>query len=281
MSSFEPRVDLERETVPDLWVEWLIAGELPPAQAEALRARLEREHDPRLERFGAENADFFQAHPAGPFVARVRAAAEAEASTRDGGAAWLWVALPVAALLLLGAWAWWGQLRAGEELPDPGVQGPVAMAEGGDEEGVRIKGLRASLRLHLETAGGELRQLSDGERVQSGARIQVAYVAAGSEHGVIVSIDGRGAATLHHPQSPAGDSALRDEGEIPLPFSYELDDAPKFERFFFITSPSPLDVQAVVDAAEALAAQSDAATGELELEAVAPSSTSFSFILTK
>ncbi|MCP4157377.1 MAG: ActD protein, partial [bacterium] len=41
---------------------------------------------------------------------------------------------------------------------------------------------------------------------------------------------------------------------ILLPNAIELDDAPGFERFFFITSTTPIDVPALLTTAEKLAA---------------------------
>ena len=51
----------------------------------------------------------------------------------------------------------------------------------------------------------------------------------------------------------------------PLPNSYQLDDAPRFERFFLITHPKPIDREWILDLAQALANNGEeAATGQLE-----------------
>jgi hypothetical protein len=80
--------------------------------------------------------------------------------------------------------------------------------------------------------------------------LQVSYVALGRPYGVIFSIDGAGVVTLHHPTSAEGEQALVDlDGAVPLPSAYELDDAPRFEKFFFVTALHPLDVTAILEKA--------------------------------
>ena len=73
--------------------------------------------------------------------------------------------------------------------------------------------------------------------------------------GVIVSIDGNGAVTLHAPRDAATSSVLEPEGATLLPDAYELDDAPHFERFFFVTAAERIPVRTVLDAARTLAGQ--------------------------
>ena len=54
---------------------------------------------------------------------------------------------------------------------------------------------------------------------------------------------------------------------MPLAYSYELDDAPAFERFFFATSAAPFPVTEVVAAANELAGSRNARERELSLPA--------------
>lgn len=95
--------------------------------------------------------------------------------------------------------------------------------------------------------------LSDGNRASPGDLLQLAYVAAGEPYGMILSIDGRGAVTLHFPGSQGESTKLEMNKQSLLPNAIELDDAPKFERFFFLTSESPIDVGGVLSEAQILA----------------------------
>ncbi len=125
-------------------------------------------------------------------------------------------------------------------------------------ETVRVKGLKPSIMIYRER-DGKAELLSDGAEVRDRDLLQIGYIAAGDSHGVILSIDGRGTTTLHFPTSPASTTELERSGQVMLPYAYELDDAPGFERFFFITSDSPLSVSQILDSARRLAGQKDRA----------------------
>ena len=55
------------------------------------------------------------------------------------------------------------------------------------------------------------------------------------------------------------------EGEHKLGFSGELDDAPRYERYFMVSSDKPIDVQSVLDAAARLASTGQAGERDLPL----------------
>jgi len=88
--------------------------------------------------------------------------------------------------------------------------------------------------------------LSDGDKARAGDLLQLAYVSAEESYGMIFSIDGRGLITLHFPVSKDKSTQLELNKQSSLPNAIELDDAPGFERFFFLTSGSPIDVNAVL-----------------------------------
>ena len=117
-----------------------------------------------------------------------------------------------------------------------------------DPERERIKGLVPALTLYRQTAAGS-ETLADGAVAHTGDVIRVGYRAAGRTHGVIVSIDGRGAVTMHLP-SDGDRAAVLDRGAtVLLDHAYELDDAPRWERFYFITGATPFSIAPVLDAA--------------------------------
>jgi len=103
------------------------------------------------------------------------------------------------------------------------------------EDGVRIKGLTPHLNIYLQTKTGH-EQLREHQNLREGDTLQLSYVAAGFQYGVIVSIDGRGIVTQHFPFEEATLFKMNPSGEFMLQRAYELDDAPEFEHFFFITS---------------------------------------------
>lgn len=137
---------------------------------------------------------------------------------------------------------------------EPGTEpGTAPTVQPPDEEPVRIKGLDPHLLLHRQR-NGRVEALPDGAVAQAGDLIQISYMAAGSRNGVVVSLDGAGLVTLHHPSRPEGRPTLESRGQHALDHAYELDDARSFERFVFVTSgDEPLAPATVIAAARRLA----------------------------
>jgi hypothetical protein len=136
---------------------------------------------------------------------------------------------------------------------------PRAVRNSGDEG--RIKGTtasRPSLAVYRRTPSGSER-LADGDIVRPGDLLRVGYTSAGRAYGMILSIDGRGALTMHLP--PNGSEAVslaQDARTTLLDHAYELDDAPNVERFYFITGPRPFPVSGILAAARAARSAPDA-----------------------
>ena len=115
----------------------------------------------------------------------------------------------------------------------------VALAE--NESDTRIKGLEARMEVWKKTPVGIV-QLNDLDSVGEGDEIQLRYAVPEKCFGLLFSMDGNGALTLH-----MGDGVKAIElapGKMnSLPFAYKLDDAPYFEKFFFVTSPKEFAVE--------------------------------------
>ena len=115
----------------------------------------------------------------------------------------------------------------------------VAFAE--TQSDTRIKGLDARMEVWKKTDAGIV-QLQDLDEVREGDEIQLRYAVPEKCFGLLFSMDGNGALTLH-----MGDGVKAVEltpGKMnSLPFAYKLDDAPYFEKFFFVTSPKEFAVE--------------------------------------
>lgn len=115
----------------------------------------------------------------------------------------------------------------------------VALAE--IQSDTRIKGLDARMEVWKKTPVGIV-QLNDLDSVGEGDEIQLRYAVPEKCFGLLFSMDGNGALTLH-----MGDGVKAIElapGKMnSLPFAYKLDDAPYFEKFFFVTSPKEFAVE--------------------------------------
>jgi hypothetical protein len=117
----------------------------------------------------------------------------------------------------------------------------------------RAKGQGLELRVYRQREG-RVERVAEGTEAAAGELLQLGFVRAGHVHGVLLSIDGRGAVTLHWPLVVGASTALPpDGGEHLLPQSYQLDDAPAFERFVFLGAAAPLRVDAILASAKQLA----------------------------
>ena len=229
------------EGLSDHVLERLVAGDLPPARADAVRARLlaDPEGRARLSRLQASNDEILRSHPPSVVAAeierRLDRAARAQAERERRPRSWrlnMTLGLPVlaaAVTLVMGVRGGW---LAGAH---PGAGTPVV-----DDSGDTLKGLRPSLRVYRKVAG-RVERLQDGAPTRAGDELQLAYVAAGHRYGAVASADGAGHVTYHLPSVAGPAVRLRTEGETVLPTAYELDAAPGFERFVFVTSDEPFD----------------------------------------
>ena len=97
--------------------------------------------------------------------------------------------------------------------------------------------------------------------LHEGNTVQLAYTApAGAEcYGVIFSIDGRSAVTMHYPYRRGQSSLLASGKRIFLNEAYILDDAPDYEVFVLVVSGEPLDAEAVLRDAWNVAEQTETA----------------------
>lgn len=119
--------------------------------------------------------------------------------------------------------------------------------------GIRPKG-NTGFRLYLEN-GDSYQPLGTGDTVTEGSVIQIALDTDKDRYGVLFSLDGNGIMTLHYPPDTsetdsAGTALPGTEGNGLLPYGYKLDDAPRFERFVFVVSGTPLIAQEILTDAE-------------------------------
>lgn len=116
----------------------------------------------------------------------------------------------------------------------------VAMVDQND--GLRIKGLSARMEVWKKTGDSAVQMENLGE-AREGDEIQLRYAVAEKCFGLLFSMDGNGTITMHMGE---GNRAIGLEpGKMTtLPFAYKLDNAPKFEKFFFLTSKSEFELNA-------------------------------------
>jgi anti-sigma factor RsiW len=245
----------ERE-VTDWQIERYLLGELPAAEREAVARALAADEAVarRASQLRASNREILEAHPPRLAAAIIRE----RLSARVAGSSWRPGRLALATSLALVATGSLLLLRAPSQEPTA----------------TRIKGLQPSLLVYRHTVAGD-EVLADRTAARPGDLVQVAYQAAGRPFGVIVSLDGRGGVTVHHPEIGKTAARLASGRPVRLASAFRLDDAPRWERFYFVTSARSFTVDEVVEAARRAG---PAAPGKLPLP---PDLDQTSFTLTK
>jgi hypothetical protein len=114
----------------------------------------------------------------------------------------------------------------------------VAMAD--TDNGTRIKGMQASLEVWKKTGDSAVQMVNLGD-AHEGDEIQLRYRVPQKCFGMLFSMDGNGTITMHMGE---GNKAIELEpGKMTtLPFAYKLDNAPKFEKFFLLTSQNSFEI---------------------------------------
>jgi len=244
-----------RAEISEFTLERYVAGELSQAEAKGIEAAAfeEPELAARIEAIRESNVEILHAYPSSIMAKRIAA----KSNPARGRVPPFW-ALSAAALLVVGIGL---GLTVG--------RGLVPGASGLDD--TRAKGSALHLSLYKK-AGTEVENLADGARVRTADLLQIGYHSGAKGYGAIFSIDGRGTLTFHLPAGYSGGdldaSAIENRGENLLPAAYELDDAPRFERFFFVFSTTPFRLASLEERARRLARDPLAAeTGGLELPA--------------
>jgi hypothetical protein len=261
--------------LPDWLVERAALDEVPAASADRIARADSRELAERIAALRDDTAAELARHPAGPAVIQIEARIAADARRRAEARRrrrlrWLGVATSAAAAVVV------AHVVVDRGAPDePAHSRAVALEDG------RVKGparLLAFRQLGGPTGaatgdqgaqGVQIERLEQDAVVRAGDVIQLRYNAGGRGYGMIASLDGAGVVTLHYPLSedaPPEATAVASDTTA-LPTAYALDDAPGFERFFFLTANAPLDVHQALAALRALARRGDSATGSLDLPA--------------
>jgi hypothetical protein len=222
--------------VPDVWLEQYRLDELDGRRRGELGARMASDPEvcARLAALARSDDETWRALDA-PAFARAIVERASRARRRRATRPVLWL-VPVAAGLMAAVWAGpWRPFRGAD------VGGTEIASE------TRVKGADASLEIYRWTGAGSER-LADGDRAAAGDTVRIGYRVTAPLYGMIASVDGRGVVTRHHPAAGTLATALTPGDTVLLDYAFELDDAPRWEQFHLVTSPTPFDIDPVVRA---------------------------------
>ena len=219
--------------ISDFKLERYLLGELPESEMAALQ-----KHEAEDEIFAARVAEmrlqgkrFVAENPFAALEERIEAAGGVEnraVAPRNT----LWLKVAAALVIALGIFSAVVLNRNVDTFDSQNASMEVAMAD--MDNGTRIKGMQASLEVWKKTGDSAVQMVNLGN-ASEGDEIQLRYRVPQKCFGMLFSMDGNGTITMHMGE---GNKAIELEpGKMTtLPFAYKLDNAPKFEKFFLLTS---------------------------------------------
>ena len=232
--------------IPDLYIEQLVLDELPEEKMQTvLNSREVANRVDEIKRSNREILFMYSPETMAEYIReRMEESEPAEDVTRRSAARNIsrWMPLLAAAVLAVMVFTF----------------GPTRFQRSGADAGsaaelTRIKGAQPTIHIYRQIREGS-EKLENGAEAYQNDVLQIGYMPAGKRFGAIISIDGRGQVTLHYPEHINESTELEADGEILLPFAYQLDDAPGFERFYFISSDSDFSLSSIILSAESIAA---------------------------
>jgi hypothetical protein len=215
--------------ISDFKLERYLLGELPEVEMAALRKR-EAEDElfaARVKMMREEGERFLAENPFSGLEDKLENDQRSvERSLWLRVAAVLVVAFGVFSLVVLN--------RQTEIVNESSVTSGMDVAMADVDNGTRIKGMTAGLEVWKKMGDSAVQMVNLGE-AREGDEIQLRYRVPQKCFGMLFSMDGNGTVTMHMGE---GNRAVELEpGKMTtLPFAYKLDNAPKFEKFFLLTS---------------------------------------------
>jgi hypothetical protein len=232
---------MNEEIISEYYLERYTLGELPDEEAEAIRQKAVS--DPglqaALENIESSNKEILALYP--PPIVKASLSTHIAEKPKKSFPLKPALAVSSAAIVLLTLFLVLPLLKEKPGIVYTDAEQDVTLIKGIPKVDLTITQLLVYRKIQ-----DKVQLLSDGDRAREGDLLQLAYVATEEPYGMIFSIDGGGLITLHFPESEKESTKLELNKQYSLPNAIELDDAPGFERFFFLTSESPIDVNVIL-----------------------------------
>lgn len=227
--------------ISDFKLERYLLGELPQKEMKALQQR-EAEDEifaARVAEMREQGKRFLAENPFAALDDKLEAAEDSKFSVEAASQPNMWwIKIAAALVIALGIFSVVVLNRDVATYDSNANSMEVAMAD--TDNGTRIKGMQASLEVWKKTGDSAVQMVNLGNAYE-GDEIQLRYRVPQKCFGMLISMDGNGTITMHMGE---GNSAIELEpGKMTtLPFAYKLDNAPKFEKFFLLTSEKSFEI---------------------------------------
>jgi hypothetical protein len=247
---------MEKNFISDWKLERYLLGELPAREIEYLRVfeGLRGGVWERVEVLRASNGTILRRYPP---VAMGRKIETASAVNRDGVSKWRLVVQQYQPLSVKTSnvpfWAVPAMVCAAVALLIIPLQllptaqtdtAAVQYLEGVDRAKGTGTGAAPSIEVWRKN-GAEAERLTPEALARSGDVVQLRYIVPTSCYGALISVDGRGALTVHLSGDSGKAAPLTSGRPIALSDAYQLDDAPLFETFYLVTAKDNFDIESV------------------------------------
>ena len=226
--------------ISDFKLERYLLGELSEKEMRELQERelSDEIFAARVAEMRLQGKRFLAENPFADLEERIEAAEAAGNSAEKAGQNILWLKVAAALVIALGIFSVVVLNRDVATYDNNAASMEVAMAD--VDDGTRIKGMQASLEVWKKTGDSAVQMVNLGDAYE-GDEIQLRYRVPQKCFGMLFSMDGNGTITMHMGE---GNKAIDLEpGKMTtLPFAYKLDNAPKFEKFFLLTSQNAFEI---------------------------------------
>lgn len=138
----------------------------------------------------------------------------------------------------------------------------LPLVNNNNPEIIYLKGSE-NLNIYLKTKDS-ISKLKNLDIIDDKSQLQLTY-RSNNRYGVIFSVDGLNNITYHYPEQFNQITNLELGKEITLPTSYTLDNAPFFEKFYFISTDSSLDIKYLRDSISNIKVSGGRIVKELDL----------------
>ena len=230
--------------IPDWKLERYLTGDLPEGEMREIR-ELEKTDEMlahRVKLLREDNAAILRKMPFERLAEKMDAR-DSGAERKDNVVHFGFVKFAAAAALVLAvvSVALFSQHEIGPAT-DGGARAMDVALAGVPDDGTRIKGLDARMEVWKKT-GDSAVQMSNLGEAREGDEIQLRYAVPEKCYGMLFSMDGNGTVTMH--MADGSQAIVLEPGKMTtLPFAYKLDNAPKFEKFFLLTSRAAFELDA-------------------------------------